>query len=216
MALTPKGNQSVKPVPGRNYRSYLRMEMLARLEATGQFSNIQLAAYFKITLASLLYLKARPEYESMRIAHQTGVLNTISNTAMMDIENQTAEIKDMVPLALRTLRDALIRGNSLTSTVQERKLAMDASREILDREGEFAKVSKSEIHLKDVPNLERQTQIHDELRDILNAADEARATGDTSALDEFVKAAGDSEAQDRMKGNINLADFNAKPGAPVN
>jgi hypothetical protein len=213
MPLTAKGNPSNKPQTGRNWRSYIRMEQLARLEATGSYSNIQLAAYFGVTLATIQVMKARPEYQAARIAHATGVLNTISNESLKDVENQTAEIKDMVPLALRTLRDALVRGNAQTASVQERKLAMDASREILDREGQFAKVSRSEIKVSPEVDLERQTQIHDELRDILNAADVARATGDTTKLDEFVKSAGDHAAQDRMKANINLEDFR---GGPIN
>jgi hypothetical protein len=213
MLFTPKGNISSKPIKGRSWRSYLRMEIVARLEATGMYSNDQIAHFIGVHVQTLIYMKARPEYQRMRISFATGVLDTVDKDVRLEMDNQIAELKDMVPFALRTLRDTLIRGNSSDSTLAERKLALEASRDVMDREGTFAKVSRAEVKVSKDVDLEKEKQVQTDLLAMLSAADAAKRTNDTSILDAFVNSSGSKDVQEQMKKNINLEDFktNGKP-----
>lgn len=211
---TASGRLSAKPVKGRNFRSYLRMEQLARLEATGLYSNTQIAAFFGVHPQTLIYIKARPEYQAIRMAHTTGVLDSLTNETRLLVENQIDELKDLVPSALRTLRDTLTRGNAATATPSERKLAFEASREVMDREGTFAKVSRAEITVNEEVDLEREKQVSTDLLAMLNMAHEAKRTDDPTILDAFVNSTGSRATQEQMAQNIKLEDFNPKDKRP--
>lgn len=199
----------------RGYRSYIRMEQLARLEATGMYSNLDLADFFGVDKQTIVVMKARPEYARIRATFQTGVLDTIAEESRLLVENQLEELREMVPTSLLTFRNVLQRGNRDAATQHERRLALDAAKEVMDREGTFAKVSKSEVKVKDEIDLSHQARLHNELSFLLKASDAAR-TGDSAAanaLDAFVSSAGDKTTQEKMAANIKLEDFNP-PGKP--
>jgi hypothetical protein len=209
------GNGPGRPRGAKGFRRYMRMEQLARLEATGNYSVLQLAAFFQVTPVTIGLMKAQPEYQRIRDSFVSGVLDTLQDDTRLLFENQLAELKDLVPASLRTLRDTLVRGNSQTASIAERKMAMQAATEVFDREGTFAKVSKSEVHLKDDLNISEQQLVHDELSFLLETADAARAGNNQAAqaLDAFVQAAGDKDSQVEMAKHINLEDFTVKPGS---
>ena len=206
-----------RPKGAKGYRRYMRMEQLARLDATGNYSLTQLAAFFGVTTATIGLMKAQPEFQRMRDSFISGVLDTLQDDSRLVIENQLQELKDLVPSSLRTLRDALIRGNATTASVVERKMAMEAAKEVFDREGTFAKVSKSEVHLKDDLDISEQQMVLDELSFLLETADAARAgnTAAAIALDAFVQAGGNKDAQAEMAKHINIDDFTVPSTQPT-
>lgn len=208
--FTNSGKLSAKVAPGRSYRSYLRMEQLARLEATGLYSNKQIAAFLNVHTQTLIIMKSRPEYHAIRMALTTGVLDNLTNEARMMIDNQIDELKDLVPQALSTLRSTLIRGNRIDATPSERKMAFEASREVFDREGTFAKVARAEITVSDEVDLEREQAINDDLLAMLNVAHEAKRTDDPTILDAFVNSSGSKDIQAKMAERIKLEDFDPK------
>lgn len=214
--FTATGRLSSKPIKGRNFRSYLRMEQLARLEATGLFSNEQIATFMGVHVQTLIYIKARPEYQAMRMAHTTGVLNNLTNEARLIVDNQVEELRDLVPTALRTLRDTLVRGNAAGASHADRKLAFEASREVFDREGTFAKVQRAEITVNDEPDLNKEQELSNDLLTMLNIAHEAKRTDDPSILDAFVNSTGSKETQQKMAEHIKLEDFNPPAGKKAN
>lgn len=216
MHFTGSGKLSAKPAKGRNFRSYLRMEQLARLEATGLYSNKQIAAFLNVHTQTLIMIKSRPEYHAIRMALTTGVLTTLTDEARLLIDNQIEELKELVPAALSTLRSTLIRGNALGATPSERKLAFEASREVFDREGTFAKVARAEITVTDEVDLEREQAINDDLLAMLNVAHEAKRQDDPSILDAFVNSSGSKDVQLKMAERIKLEDFEPPKDRPVN
>lgn len=203
------GAKRGRKLGGTTFRRQHRMQIMARLESTGNYSVNQLAKHFGLQPATICLMRAQPQYQRLRASYVTGVLDTISDKVENIIEYQTQELEDMVPSSLRVLRDTLQRGISQTASIAERKMALDAAREVFDREGTFAKVSKQEIQVKERISTAEQEAVHDELADLLKSADAARA-GDTSAskaLDAFVQAAGDKSAQASMLEHIKMEDF---------
>lgn len=214
---TPLGNTSVKPKAGRYFRRHIRMEHAARLEASGQFSNNEIARLLNVSLPTLHQMKAQPEYLSKRAELQTGVICDLDTGLRQDTENLRRELQDMLPSALRTLRNAVQRGAVNNAPIQDIKLGLEASKEIMDREATFSKVSKSEVRFKEVPNLAMHEQTEVDLLKLLQDAQRQRETEEegvkvnrseqTITLDAFVSAAGDKDAQERMKQFIKLEDF---------
>ena len=214
MNHTPLGNNSVKPRPGRYFRRHLRMEQALQLETSGQFSNNEIAAILGISLVTLHQMKAQPEYLAKRAEMKTGVIVDLSNGLRVDTDNIRREIQDMMPAALRTLRNAVQRGAVDGASTHDLKLGMDAAREIMDREGTFTKVSKSEIKVKEVPNFADQETVEKDLLQLLQDAQRIKdqqnqlgQTEQTITLGEFVNSAGDKQAQERMKEFVKLESF---------
>jgi hypothetical protein len=211
------GQKRGRKIGGQNFRRLHRMQIMARLEATGNYSVNALAKHFALQPQTICLMRAQPEYIRLRASYITGILDTVSDTVQTIVEYQTQEMKDMVPASLRVLRDTLVRGTMQTASVVERKMALDAAREVMDREGTFAKVSKSEVHVKDEMDFGEQKQLHDELSFLLQSSDSAK-TGNTdaaTALAAFVQAAGDKGAQDEMSKHIKLDDFTIPQGRPT-
>lgn len=201
----------------RGARSYIRMEQLARLEATGMYSNLQLAEFFDVNPQTIVVMKARPEYARLRATFITGILDTVAEESRLQVENQLAELKEMVPTSLLTLRSTLVRGNRVDASHSERRMALDAAKEVLNREGSFAAVSKTEVKVKDQRDFSEQAKLHDELSALLHLSDSARSGSSdaANALDAFVQSAGGQSAQEKMAETIKLEDFKAE-GKPVN
>jgi len=213
------GNVSVKPRKGRYFRRHLRMEQAARLEASGQFSNNEIANILGVQLPTLHQMKAQPEYLIKRAELATGVIVDLQEGLRADADNLRREIQDMLPSALRTLRNAVQRGAVNNAPINDIKVGMEAAKEIMDREGTFSKVSKSEIKIKEAPNLSVFEQTETDLLKLLQDAQAAREITDVVSgekisrteqaitLNEFISSAGDKSAQERMAQFIKLEDF---------
>jgi hypothetical protein len=214
---TPIGNTSVKPKAGRYFRRHIRMEHAARLEASGQFSNNEIARLLDVSLPTLHQMKAQPEYLAKRAELATGVVCDLDTGLRQDTENLRRELQDMLPSALRTLRNAVQRGAVNNAPVQDIKVGMEAAKEIMDREATFSKVSKSEIRVREVPNLAMHEQTEVDLLQLLRDAQKQREVEEsgvkvnrseqTITMEAFISAAGDKDAQEQMKNFIKLEDF---------
>lgn len=215
---TPSGNTSVKSAPHRNFRRHLRMEKVARLEASGKFSNAEIAQIVGVTVQALWYIKAHPDYLRKRAELATGVISDIETEVRRDQAAILNEIQDSLPSALRVLRNAVERGAVEGASVQEIKIGMEAAKEILDRDGTFSKVSKTEIKVKQVPDQAKVEATEIDLLSVLQAAHATRQGQDktqhTGALESFVNASGAGDAQERMKQYIKFEDFD-QAGKPV-
>lgn len=219
MIQTPTGNTSVKPRKGRYFRRHLRMEQAARLEASGQFSNNEIAKILNVNLCTLHQMKAQPEYLTKRAELATGVVVDLQEGLRTDADNLRREIQDMLPSALRTLRNAVQRGAVNNAPINDIKVGMEAAKEIMDREGTFSKVSKSEIKIKESPNLAVFEQTETDLLKLLQDAQKAREieesgervsrTEQTIVLNSFISSAGDKSSQERMAQFIKLEDFDS-------
>lgn len=221
MIQTSSGNTSVKPRKGRYFRRHLRMEQACRLEASGQFSNNEIAKVLNVSIYTLHQMKAQPEYLAKRAELSTGVVVDLQEGLRTDADNLRREIQDMLPSALRTLRNAVQRGAVNNAPINDIKVGMEAAKEIMDREGTFSKVSKSEIKIKEAPNLKVFEQTETDLLKLLQDAQKAREIEDAISgekvsrteqaitLGEFISSAGDKSSQERMAQFIKLEDFDS-------
>ncbi len=99
-----------------------------------------IAQLLGITLASYIRLKSLPIYKQLQLQYLTGVLAPMDNNILETYNYQRRVLNSAVPTALENLvRHA--------AQQVDKKLNFEASKEILDRHGMHAKVSRQGLAL---------------------------------------------------------------------
>ncbi len=162
-----------------------------------------------MTLAGLQFIKRMPEYQAKRLELMTGVIADKDRDMRESHEMLSAELKALVPQALGVYRETLTKGMRDTASPAERRLALHASQDVMDREGTLAKIGRTAVTHEVVPVL--SDDVATDLLAAMQAAHTARQGGDSTVHDIFVKAAGLSkESEAELHRNIKLEDFNVK------
>lgn len=139
--LSPKGRLGTKPQQGAYFKKVRRLETIVRLE-NAAFPHVQMAAMLCISVQKLHRIMASAEYLNARIRITHGII--VDQQADMDlIKAQGKELlKTLLPPALQALANEL---QSQGTTIAERKHKVAIAQDLLDREGTFAKVSRTEV-----------------------------------------------------------------------
>ena len=145
------GRFSKKTAPGIQYKSQKRYETMVRLEAAG-IGESAAAAMLCISVPRLRHLKKNPEYLIARMKITHGIILD-HDASLTQIKAQRKEmLTQMLPPAIRILANELERP---AITLAERKHQAAIMQDLLDREGTFAKVSRTEIKPVDSFDFER-------------------------------------------------------------
>jgi len=126
---------------GHQFKAKRRLENISRLENAG-FTRPQIAAMVSISVNRLSHIMKSADYLIVRMAITHGIV--------LDGDAQLAQIKaqrkemltQLLPPALQALANEL---QAPAVTVAERKLKASIVQDYLDREGTFAKISRTEI-----------------------------------------------------------------------
>lgn len=149
-SLTKNSRLGMKPQPGVTFKKQMRYEKAIRLENAG-FGEQAISAMLCISLHRFKKLKQEPDYLAARIKITHGII--------LDQEGSLAQIKEQrkellaqsLPAALQVLANELL---APAVTLAERKHKVEVARDLLDREGTFAKVSRTEVKPVDVFSFE--------------------------------------------------------------
>lgn len=141
-SLNPKtGKLGPKPEAGRTFRVQKRYELMARLENAG-IGEGAASAMLGISVARLRYLKKSSDYQVARIKITHGIIIDHEKNLALIKEQRKEILTQMLPPALQVI------ANELTApavSLAERKHKSAIALELLDREGTFAKVSRTEV-----------------------------------------------------------------------
>jgi hypothetical protein len=140
-----------KPSQGNTFKKFQRLEKIVRLENAG-FSEGAIASMLCVSRHRLCHIKKSPDYLTARIKITHGII--MDQDASLDmIKAQRREmLTQMLPAALQILANEV---QSQGITLAERKHKVALAQDILDREGLFAKISKTEIKPVDSFDFER-------------------------------------------------------------
>jgi len=151
-SISPKtGKLGHKPAHrGSQFAARRRMENIARLENAG-FTKTQIAAMLTISTNRLSHIMRSADYLTIRIAVTHGIV--VDHDAQLSIirAQRKEMLTQLLPPALQVLANEL---QAPATTLLERKHKAEIARDIMDREGTFAKVSKTEIKLDDKFNFD--------------------------------------------------------------
>jgi hypothetical protein len=207
--LTPKGNYSAKIRPGYTFKRHLKMEKIARLSAL--LPDAQIALILGCTVVRIRQIKATPEYVAKVTEIQTGIVSDLDHHLRTDTENFAAEVKEMMPEALLALRDTL-------QDKSNPRLRLEAAKQVLDREGTTAIISKTKVTQVHEFDFSQNTAIAD---DLLSALQAVQKEGDIQSAEipgasVFKNSSLNKEEQQKMYETININDFDIPKSARVN
>jgi hypothetical protein len=145
------GKIGSKPASGIAFRSQKRYESIIRLE-NAAFPDTAIAAMLCISVPRLQTIKKSPEYLAARIQLTHGIILD-NESKVAHIKSQRKEIlTQLLPPALQILAEEIQRP---ATNFAERKHKVALAQDLLDREGLFAKVSKTEIKPVDMFDFEK-------------------------------------------------------------
>jgi hypothetical protein len=181
----PQGSKN----KGAAWKRIMRIEKAALLTSKGVFSNDQIAAFIGINPQTLVLLKQTPEFQARMLSLATGIIEQHDLDVREDLEFQKEELRSMVPVALQRMKELMLSSNQ--------HISYRAAQDILDRQGDHAKVSRSAIDLKESISLSATNQVAQSIRDILAAAPTRPAPSQETndVTKEFTKGATDSQSQ---------------------
>lgn len=145
------GKLGQKPGPGQQFKARRRLENIARLENAG-FTKPQIAVMLAISTNRLSHIMKSADYLIVRMAITHGLV--VDHEAQLSvIKAQRKEmLTQLLPPALQLLANELQRQ---PVTIAERKHAVSLAQDLMDREGTFAKVSRTEIKPVDAFDFEK-------------------------------------------------------------
>lgn len=140
-SINPNGSISSKPQQGRVFKRQRRIEDIIRLENAG-FSPVAIGAMLCISARRVIQTKATPEYLDARVRITHGIILD-RDSRLSDIKEQRKEyLTQLLPDAWQFLAKEI---QTPAQTLAERKHKLALTQDLLDREGTFAKVSRTEI-----------------------------------------------------------------------
>lgn len=130
-----------KPAAGTSFRKQRRFELIARME-NAALPEGQIALLLGISKDRLRSIKQHPDYLKARMAVTLGII-VDTDARLAEIREQRKDmLRQMLPPALQVIANAV---NTPALSYADKKLQISVAQDILDREGTFAKISRSEI-----------------------------------------------------------------------
>lgn len=118
-------------------KARMRMERAVRLSITHpSLTDAEIAEHIGLTHAGYTSMKQKLEYKQLYQSYTTKVLGEIDENLGEDIVAMRQGLREVVPVALRNLYELA------TKAGVDDKVKFNASTEILDRDGRFAKVTR--------------------------------------------------------------------------
>lgn len=187
------------------------VQQIARLTFMG-LNDTQISVALGITKAMVTMNRQTPLYLSQWAELTTGVITELDGGVRTHTENFKEEITAMVPTALLAIQDAL-------HDKANPRIRFEAAKQILDREGTTAVVSKSQVTHKGEINYEQHDLVGDNLLEALKsigASQESEAPAPFPGANIFKNSSGNnSKTQESMAAQINLDDFVVPKERPV-
>lgn len=130
-----------KPGKSTTFKKQKRHELIARME-NASLPEAQIATLLGLTVPRLRSVKQHPDYLKARMKVTLGII--VDQDASLDqIREQRKDfIRQMLPPALQVIANAI---QTPAFSYADRKLQVSVAQDLLDREGTFAKISRSEV-----------------------------------------------------------------------
>jgi GTP1/Obg family GTP-binding protein len=172
-----QAQSAMHPKLRMTWKRALKIEKIARLVADpAGYTNEQIGNHLNCTAQTVVYIKQLPEFHAKMIEVTSGVTSAYDQELRADTDNARAELASMVPSAMMQIRNALLSKNE--------NIRVKAAFEILDRDGNLAKVSKSSVALVANPDLKLDPAIQGNIMALLAGAPQTQAgsPGEVEAL----------------------------------
>ncbi len=187
MALNPKTHTGSTKHQGLTWRRRMRIERVARMTALGVYSNQQIADHMGVDKQTIVYMKQTVAFQNAMAEIKSGVISQENLIVARSYEAQREELADMVPTALLKLRELALSANQA--------IALRAVGEILDRDGNHSKVSRTSVTLENQVDFAQTNQTAINILDVLRGTQSAGGAVPGGAQPGFTVTAAAARAQ---------------------
>ena len=170
-SLTPAGNLSTRPRRGTTFRTSVLLEKLVRFDlakaqGTALLTDQDISRILHRSTRRLSVIRASEPYLRKRIELTTGI-STDSETSVEEaIVKHKQLLRLLMPDAMRVLADQL-QSKPISSI--DKRLQTTVALEVLDREGTFPKISRSDVHTKIEHDYSEMDKISRSLLEAINS-----------------------------------------------
>jgi hypothetical protein len=141
-SFSPKtGRIGNKPTTGQQFKTRRRYDLIARMENAG-IPLAAIATMLTISVPRLKFLMKNPDYLLVRMAVTHGIVVDFEAQAAVIREQRKEMLTALLPQSLQVIANELQRQ---PANLAERKHQAALAQDLMDREGTFAKVSRTEI-----------------------------------------------------------------------
>lgn len=141
--LSPGNYYGVGPKPAKSttFKKQKRYEDIIRLE-NAMFPDKAIASMLGISMNRLTFIKKNPEYLAARVKITHGIILD-HDSKLADIASHRRELlTQLLPPALQHIANTL---QEPALTIADKKHKTAVALEVMDREGTFAKISRTEV-----------------------------------------------------------------------
>ena len=168
------GKIGPKPSGGNSFRKTKRFEDITRMELAG-FTEQMTGAMLGLSVNRLRHIKKSPDYLIVRLRLTHGIILD-SSSKLSEIKAQRREmLTQMLPAALQVVARQL---TETPTNLAEKALQVRVAQDVLDREGTYAKISRTEVKPVDAFDFERtdaaSTDIISAIRGVASPTDSER------------------------------------------
>jgi hypothetical protein len=169
--LTKRGRIGHKPREGVQFKTEMMLEKLVRFDiAKANGASVldeDLARIFGRSQRYLNVIRKQTSYLTKRMELTTGIGGMIQGSVELTIARQRQYLKDLMPTAMRVFADALC---AKPTSFAEKRMQIDLAKEVMDREGSFPKISKTDSHIKIEHDFGSTDQVSKDLLDSIDGA----------------------------------------------
>ena len=173
-----------KPGLRVQFKTQKRFETIVRLEAAG-FGESAIAAMLCISKLRLSQIRKSEEYLAARMQITHGIILDHDKKVSQIKEQRRELMTQMLPDALRIVATELTRP---AVTINDRKLQTTIALELMDREGTFAKVSRTEVKPVDAFDFERADAESSLVIDAIKNVTPSKQKSEKTSVNELIEA----------------------------
>lgn len=152
-SLTSSGRLGRRPGPGTTFAKEVFLERLvrfdlAKIQGRSLLSDQDISKVLGKSTRAINSIRSTVPYLRKRMEITTGIGTDVEGNVEITIAKHRQLLKMAIPDAMRAIFDAVRTPNDAQTTLAEKKFKVEVARDILDREGTFPKISRTDSHLK--------------------------------------------------------------------
>ena len=141
---------------------------LAKAQGRSLLSDVEIGKILNRSVRSIVMIRRKIPYLKKRVELMTGINTDHQELTETSINKHKQMLRLMLPTAMRVIYDAAQGPMDATTTLAEKKFRVEVAKDILDREGSFPRISRTDSHVKHEHKFDDMDGISKELLDSID------------------------------------------------
>lgn len=167
-SLTQTGRLGRRPQEKSIFKLEVLLERLVRFDlakAQGQslLSDPDISRVLGKSVRAINSIRSTVPYLRKRMEITTGISTDADGQVQISISKHKQMLEMGIPDAMRVILDTVRRPIKSTTTLAESKFIVETARDLLDRQGSFPRISRTDAHLKVAHDFKETDGVSDEI-----------------------------------------------------